>query len=585
MTPGSGPGIVLVVGMVQSGVESIGDAIHRLGLTAVAGHGSGDDPVSADDGLAEFNDQLLAELGSSWDAPAMLPRLELLGLLAHRIDEARARFDSRPAGGAMPESSRMPLVWADPRLTVLAPFWAQVLGTPVSIVLVHRAPQAVARELADPADTGITRALELWDEYNRAALSLWEEFPGLVVSVDDARRDPSACTEVLRRFVAGLGTEPTAAQCRDAGTAIGKASEPPASEGPQVPNRFLVLDRVLGMLGGPDPFDASAVADLYAGYYDEEYYDHYGSDTGIPYRPGESEWVTFFSTIADRIVDELQPRSTLDVGCAIGFLVDGLHQRGVAAWGIDVSEWAIAQVPERVRSRCSVASLTDELEGHFDLITVIEVIEHLPDAVADLAIGNIARHCETVLFSSTPDGFEEATHINVRTPDYWVGLFARHGFFRQFGYDASYLSGDAILFRKGVLDVAGAIEGYEQDFWRQSVRYRGKEKAATIRADQLEGNADRFRAEAADHWKEIERLRDELAVKDREDRARSLDFERKLLEHQRRSVHLESELARVTRERDDATTELAASTPALRSRVRSLGARLIGRCGHRPEGT
>ncbi len=73
--------------------------------------------------------------------------------------------------------------------------------------------------------------------------------------------------------------------------------------------------------------------------YDAYYYAH---GCGRPYQR-DAEWMAFFGTIADRIVEETAPRSALDAGCAMGFLVEQLRARDVEAFGIDISEYAISQ--------------------------------------------------------------------------------------------------------------------------------------------------------------------------------------------------------------------------------------------------
>ena len=47
----------------------------------------------------------------------------------------------------------------------------------------------------------------------------------------------------------------------------------------------------------------------------------------------------------------------------MGFLVEALRKRGVDASGIDISDYAISQVDESVAAYCSVASLTEPLQG------------------------------------------------------------------------------------------------------------------------------------------------------------------------------------------------------------------------------
>jgi 2-polyprenyl-3-methyl-5-hydroxy-6-metoxy-1,4-benzoquinol methylase len=169
--------------------------------------------------------------------------------------------------------------------------------------------------------------------------------------------------------------------------------------------------------------------------YDASYYAH--NLGGIPCRGESSHWRGFFDRIADAIVGQLAPQTVLDAGCGIGLLVQSLRERGVEAWGIDISEYAISHVPEGARGYCSVASVTDELERNFDLIACIEVVEHLPSRLGREAIENLARHTDRILFSSTPDDFDEPTHVNVQPMDHWVEQFARLGFFRSFDFDAA----------------------------------------------------------------------------------------------------------------------------------------------------
>ena len=62
--------------------------------------------------------------------------------------------------------------------------------------------------------------------------------------------------------------------------------------------------------------------------YNEEYY-HSGCGP-IPYEePGP--WMEFFGAVADHIVAELKPEVVLDAGCAMGYLVAALRDRGVKA--------------------------------------------------------------------------------------------------------------------------------------------------------------------------------------------------------------------------------------------------------------
>lgn len=197
--------------------------------------------------------------------------------------------------------------------------------------------------------------------------------------------------------------------------------------------------------------------------YNEEYY-HNGCGP-IPYEEPE-HWVEFFGMIADRIVKDIHPQTVLDAGCAMGYLVAALRDRGVEAYGIDISEYAVSKVREDVRPFCRVGSLTEEfpadLPQRYDLIVTIEVLEHLYAEDGKKAIANLCRHSDTVLFSSTPDDFTERTHVNVQQREYWARLFFEQGFTDDINYRPKYLTAYASLFRKNT-DMARQVEDYERN--------------------------------------------------------------------------------------------------------------------------
>ena len=173
---------------------------------------------------------------------------------------------------------------------------------------------------------------------------------------------------------------------------------------------------------------------------------YYATSCGEPYQHNDI-WLTFFGSVADQIKTRIQPGSVLDAGCAMGFLVESLRVRGIEAWGIDISEYAIQNVHPDFRAFCRVGSILDPFpRRRYDLIVSIEVLEHLPPQQAEPAIANLCRHTDDILFSSTPDDNKEATHFNVQPPEYWKALFARFGFYPEAGFDASFITPWAVRF-------------------------------------------------------------------------------------------------------------------------------------------
>jgi SAM-dependent methyltransferase len=192
---------------------------------------------------------------------------------------------------------------------------------------------------------------------------------------------------------------------------------------------------------------------------------YYATGCGRPYQRDE-EWLRFFGSIADRIVNDIRPATVLDAGCAMGFLVEALRQRGVEAFGVDVSEFAIQNVHPSVQSYCCVGSITEAFPRTYDLIISIEVLEHLYPNEAEQAMANLCRHTEDILFSSTPFDREEATHFNVQPAEYWAELFARCGFFHAVDFDASFITPWAMRFRRTRQPVSQVIAAYERRLWQ-----------------------------------------------------------------------------------------------------------------------
>jgi hypothetical protein len=232
---------------------------------------------------------------------------------------------------------------------------------------------------------------------------------------------------------------------------------------------------------------------------------YYANSLGVDYKR-EDRWLRFFGHIADRLVSDIGPRTVLDAGCAMGFVVEALRDRGVEAFGVDISDYALEQVREDIKPYCTKASVTDPFARRYDLIVCIETLEHLPADDAERAVENICAHTDDVVFSSTPDHFKEVSHVNVSPPEYWAEVFGRHGLFRDVGYDpGTYISPWAVRFRRRGDPPARIAGEYERLVWR--LRRENRElreleierqamlAEATARVETLEPLAGRLAAE------------------------------------------------------------------------------------------
>lgn len=250
--------------------------------------------------------------------------------------------------------------------------------------------------------------------------------------------------------------------------------------------------------------------------YGAAYFRNYWGDGG-PYERNE-RWLKFFGEVADGIVRDFAPKTVLDAGCAMGFLVEALRERGVEASGIDISEYAIEQVDEAAAPYCKVASVTEPLGGRYDLIACIEVLEHLPAADADKAIANLCAATDRLLISSTPGDFGEPTHLNVQPPEAWSAKLAQEGFFRDLDHDLTYISPWAALYGRRDEPPSETVRGYDRSWWRL------RREVDELRASLLQAQEELAQAESQSQLQEkldeqqgeLLRLRDLLIGKDAE---------------------------------------------------------------------
>jgi 2-polyprenyl-6-hydroxyphenyl methylase/3-demethylubiquinone-9 3-methyltransferase len=103
----------------------------------------------------------------------------------------------------------------------------------------------------------------------------------------------------------------------------------------------------------------------------------------------------------------LEGRTALDVGCAAGLLTEPLARLGAKVTGIDAAPELIEVARDHAASMGLEidyrAGEVQELEGQFDLITSMEVIEHVADPAA--FVGALAKRLapDGLLILSTPN--------------------------------------------------------------------------------------------------------------------------------------------------------------------------------------
>jgi 2-polyprenyl-6-hydroxyphenyl methylase/3-demethylubiquinone-9 3-methyltransferase len=118
--------------------------------------------------------------------------------------------------------------------------------------------------------------------------------------------------------------------------------------------------------------------------------------------PLRLEWI-------DRLA-RVSGKSALDVGCGGGILADAMARRGAEVLGIDLAAKPLkvaqlhaleAQTPRVQYREVSTEALAAEQPGSFDVVTCMEMLEHVPDpASVAAACATLAKPGGWVFFST-----------------------------------------------------------------------------------------------------------------------------------------------------------------------------------------
>ena len=216
-------------------------------------------------------------------------------------------------------------------------------------------------------------------------------------------------------------------------------------------------------------FKGSKSQDFYSeGYYLRGEGSNYGRKDAagtMVYAPyDEQSYLPRNRQLAAFLTQTYKPKTALVLGCARAYLVQAFRELGVDCKGIDVSEWAIANAPAKIREHLFVGDICDLSKfetGQFDLVTAFDVFEHI--AVPDLyvALDEASRVCRDTLILDVPiekddlhpdqSGGTDKSHVSVFSEAFWTKQFQTRDF-RLDGKDIyTYPEGNkgvTITFRK-----------------------------------------------------------------------------------------------------------------------------------------
>ena len=152
------------------------------------------------------------------------------------------------------------------------------------------------------------------------------------------------------------------------------------------------------------------------------------------FRPDRQHSYFLLSNI---IMELWAPDSVIDFGCGLGWLLYYLKKyfNIQKLMGIEPNLEiqyidSDTKLKEYVGESIYPISLKYpiHLKEKFDVSVSLEVLEHMEDKYADVAIDNICRHSDNVMFSAAYPGQGGWGHINEQPKEYWLEKFKLHNF-------------------------------------------------------------------------------------------------------------------------------------------------------------
>lgn len=169
-----------------------------------------------------------------------------------------------------------------------------------------------------------------------------------------------------------------------------------------------------------------------------------------------------YKILADSVLQRIEFNSVMDIGCANGFVLTYFHEAGKKINGIELSADAVAFLPQHIRSNVQIGDFS-EASGSYDLVSCIEVAEHIPPHESQRLVDKISSMAlDTIYFTAAPPGQPGHGHINCRPHSDWIKMFAKQGWKLDEGLtadirsdiagikEAVWLVGNTLMFRKAI---------------------------------------------------------------------------------------------------------------------------------------
>lgn len=134
--------------------------------------------------------------------------------------------------------------------------------------------------------------------------------------------------------------------------------------------------------------------------------------------------------VAPLVLQHYRAFSLADIGCGRGAWLVEWQRAGVADWlGVDgdyVDKDGLLVPADHFVAQDLTRCF--DLRRVFDLVSSLEVGEHILPSATDIFVDNLCAHGDAILFSAAVPGQGGKSHVNEQTYDFWRQRFAARGY-------------------------------------------------------------------------------------------------------------------------------------------------------------